>query len=152
MEGDFLKDDVIRQFMAFLKRNGFYTEYVYNLVRNKETRYEDIKENGFANFKDLITKRKERGYPSSYEDYGALLFTFSAFNWSSANVGLKLGHGFQKKWASVVIKWALYCRKHEISVCDNYALTHLLRYYRDKDWLQWDMFTEEEQKMINDYI
>lgn len=150
MEGDFLKDDVIRQFMAFLKKNGLYTEYVYNLVQNKETIYRDIKENGFTNFKDLMTKRRKEHYPSDYEKYGALFFTFAAFNWSSTNVELKLGHEFQKKWASVIIKWALYCVNNGISICENHDLSYLVYYYNSKDWLQWDMFTGKEQKIIDE--
>ena len=152
MECDFLKDDVIRQFIALLKRNGLYTEYVFNLVQNKETRFEDIKKNGFTNFKDLMAKRRKRQYPYDYEKYGALFFTLAAFNWSSPNVGVKRGHELKKKWASVVIKWALYCVNNGISICGNYALTNLLRYYSGKDWLQWNMFTEEEQKIIDDLI
>ena len=152
MECDFLKDDVIRQFIALLKRNGLYTEYVFNLVQNKETRFEDIKKNGFTNFKDLMAKRRKRQYPYDYEKYGALFFTLAAFNWSSPNVVLKRGHELQKKWASVVIKWALYCVNNGISICENPVLSHLLYYYSSKDWLQWDMFTEEEEKIIDDYI
>ena len=126
---EILTDELFRLFRKFLKDNGLYEEYIFNYSSNPKTKHTDMKISRFHNFKEIMRKRWEK---SSYQRYGSMYLVLEPFNW---------GEGFSKethqlqKWASTVIKWALFCKKNNLVICDDKELIRLIRYYDTTRWL-----------------
>lgn len=141
-----LTDELFRLFRKFLKDNGLYEEYMFNYSSNPKTKHTDMEISRFHNFKEVMRKRWEK---SSYQSYGSMYLVLEPFNWAEGFS--KESHQLQK-WASTVIKWALFCKENNLTICGDKELRRLIKYYDTARWLSQEFLSTNDISEIQENL
>lgn len=137
-----------KEFRKFLKQNGIYTKFIECFEKQKFAPIYYHEKNPFIRhdfIKEVKNNKKE------YAQYGALKLAFASFTWVNDQQHVPIS--FTKYWCTFIgVKWGIYCIKHDLSICDMYELSRLLRYWDSKTWIDRAMLSFEEKIILNQII
>lgn len=144
--------EMFQHFTKFLKKNGFYADYVYNFFINDELKFDDAIHQ-FKDYTDIMLARAKNNIFQHYNKYGTMFFTFASFRWAGYTTrDTLIDISFTKKWCSVGVKWALYCVENGFRICSENRFKQLLTYYKGNNWLSKKILTQEEFEEIDSII
>ncbi len=139
--------DVFKHFRFFLKKNKIYDLFMRNF-RNQP--YEKIHNVDIflPNYIDIMREYSTTHMGKEYlSGYGALYLTFRSFCW--ANRGYETPDSWSKYWATICLKWALYCIRHNIEICTDEKLRILIRYWDSCKWIDMSKLSFQDRIIVN---
>lgn len=138
--------DVFRHFRFFLKKNKIYNLF----MRNFRTQpYDNIHciDSLIPNYIQIMMKDSVDGIGNRYfKEFGAMHLIFRSFNWSGDCCTTKTN---SKHWATVGLKWALYCIRHNIDICTDERLGRLIEYWNSNGWINISKLSFEDKIIVN---
>jgi hypothetical protein len=144
-----LKDEWFKHFRTFLKTNGFYKDFMECFSKQAyEERHHGLENQFRPNYIKVMRRDSSTDIMQSYEEFGAMIFTFASFIWVKGGAVIPLE--FTVKWCTVAFKWGLYCVKNKLEICSMERFIQLYNYWNAGHWIDDDMLTEEEENLLED--
>jgi hypothetical protein len=130
--------NVFKHFRFFLKKNKQYDLFMRNFRRQPIQVYH-VFDSKIPNYIQIMMKDSVDGCGKEYfNEFGAMHLIFRSFNWSGDYSTNKTS---SKHWATVGLKWALYCIRHNIDICTDERLGRLIEYWDSNGFSEsWDEY------------
>lgn len=137
--------DVFKHFRFFLKKNKQYDLFMRNF---REQPFETLHvfDSVLPNYIQIMMKDSSDGGGKEYfKEFGAMHLIFRSFNWTGDCSTTKIS---VKHWATVGLKWALYCIKHNIDICTDERLCRLIIYWGTNGWIDISKLSFEDKIIV----
>ena len=136
--------EVYRHFRLFLKKNGLYTEFMTYFKKQpygKIHRFSN--DDPFPNYMKIMDEYSLSASGKPYwTEFRAMFLIFRSFAWGGVQTE------WDKRWATVGLKWALYCIKHNIKICTDERLGRLIKYWERSKWIEIGKFSFKDRLII----
>lgn len=138
--------DVFRHFRFFLKKNKQYDLFMRNFRRQPFQVYH-VFDSKIPNYIQIMIKDSVDGGGKEYlKEFGAMHLIFRSFNWTGDYGTPKTN---SKHWATIGLKWALYCIRHNIDICTDERLGRLIEYWDSNGWIDISKLSFEDKIIVN---
>ena len=138
--------DVFRHFRLFLKKNKIYDLFMLNFRTQPYGNIHCI-DSLIPNYIETMMEYSTTTLGKEYVDgYGAMYLTFRSFCWAGDNRGIP--KSWSKYWATVGLKWALYCIRHNIEICQDEILGRLVDYWDNNGWIDISKLSFEDKIIV----
>ena len=94
-ENTYIVKNLIKQFIAFLKKNDAYTKYLHNVEKDMDVHFKETKEQ----VKDFLLRKWLR----EEAEYSVPNFLAGAFVWSNTAEGHNYWQTLDKRWRKEII-------------------------------------------------
>ena len=142
-----LTDDIFKHFRIFLKVNNLYADFMECFRTQKYEWSHEIFINELVPNFIRIMKNYAASGRSGYEEFGAMIITFGAFNWANGN---SIPISFTRRWCTTCLKWGLYCFERKIKICQLHKLQFLMKYWNSNSWIDPYMLDTKEMTFIKE--
>jgi hypothetical protein len=76
-----------------------------------------------------------------FMEFGAMHLIFRSFYWAYNTTS-------SKHWATVGLKWALYCIRHNIDICTDERFGKLIEYWDSNGWIDINKLSFEDKIIV----
>lgn len=136
--------DVFKHFRFFLKKNKQYDLFMRNFRRQPFQIYH-VFDSKIPNYIQIMMKDSVDGVGKEYfKEFGAMHLIFRSFKWAEDYSTSKT----TKHWATVGLKWALYCIRHNIDICTDERLGRLIEYWASNGWIDISNLSFEDRIIV----
>jgi len=139
--------DVFKHFRFFLKKNKIYDLFMRNFRSQPYEKIHNVDAflpNYINIMREYSTTRMGKEYLSVY---GAMYLTFRSFCWAN-RAAYKTPNSWSKYWATICLKWALYCIRHNIEICTDEDLGRLIEYWDSCKWIDISKLSFQDRIVI----